>query len=213
MANNARFTVLDDLSRDDHTFVSSEDEVFFLLEWTKGQDFRKNRVSQIIENIKKKPATSSAAELAYKEKDIGNCSKWLRSATNTNWIDQATFVPVPPSKIPSDPNYCDRMERICKGIQEGVDVRNLVKQSKSVVPTHERPPGQRYSPEELLAMWSIDEKLCEPEPTRIAIVDDMLTAGAHYRAMHTLLSQRFPKARIAGLFIARRIFAVAGDTD
>ncbi len=105
------------------------------------------------------------------------------------------------------------MERICRGMKAGVDVRNLVQQSVSVIPTHERAAGQRYTPAELLAMWSIDEGLADPEPTRIAIVDDMLTAGSHYRAMHTVLSQRFPQAQLVGLFIARRIFAISGDTD
>ncbi|WP_299852710.1 hypothetical protein [uncultured Roseovarius sp.] len=213
MTTNARFTVLDDLSRVDHALLVPADQIGYLFEWTKGQDFRANKVSQLIENIKKKPSSSSANELRYKERDIAHCSQWLHDATSNDWIEQGTFVPVPPSKIPTNPDYCDRMERICRGMNNVVDVRNLVQQSVSVVPTHERPEGQRYSPAELLEIWSIDESLSNPLPTRIAIVDDMLTAGAHYRAMHTLLSGRFPNAQIIGLFIARRIFAVAGDTD
>lgn len=211
--SKARFTVLDDLTRNDHAFLEPLDQIGFLFEWTKGQDFKKNGVSQLIENIKKKPAQASSIELRYKERDIVRCSVWLHDATSSEWIDHGTFVPVPPSKIPSDPNYCDRMERICRGMKAGVDVRNLVQQSVSVTPTHERAAGQRYTPADLLAMWSIDEALADPEPTRIAIVDDMLTAGSHYRAMHTVLSQRFPHAQLVGLFIARRIFAISGDTD
>jgi hypothetical protein len=35
----------------------------------------------------------------------------------------------------------------------------------------------------------------------------MLTAGAHFRAMKTVLSARFPQSKIAGFFMARRIFS------
>lgn len=213
LATNARFTVLDDLTRGDHALLDPSDQIGFLFEWTKGQDFRVNKVSQLIENIKKKPSSSSATELRYKERDIARCSQWLHDATSSDWLEHGTFVPVPPSKTPTDPDYCDRMERICRGMNSGVDVRNLVQQSVSVVPTHERPEGQRYSPDELLGIWSINQRLINPLPTCIAIVDDMLTAGAHYRAMHTLLSRSYPNVQVVGLFIARRIFAVAGDTD
>ena len=40
----------------------------------------------------------------------------------------------------------------------------------------------------------------------IMIVDDVLTAGTHYRAMQTVLSQRFPGVPINAIFMARRVF-------
>ena len=44
-----------------------------------------------------------------------------------------------------------------------------------------------------------------PPMNLIAIVDDVLTTGAHFQAAKTLLSERFPSTRIVGLFIARRV--------
>jgi hypothetical protein len=49
------------------------------------------------------------------------------------------------------------------------------------------------------------EAICEAV-TAIAVVDDVLTAGVHYRAMHTVLSRRFPDVPIIGVFVARRVF-------
>jgi hypothetical protein len=43
----------------------------------------------------------------------------------------------------------------------------------------------------------------------MAILDDVLTAGTHFRAMSIVLSQRFPGVPIVGLFIARRVFPPA----
>lgn len=97
------------------------------------------------------------------------------------------------------------MERICRGMGADVDVRNLVRQDVSMVSSHERPEGARLSVEELLEHYSLDETLTAPQPTHIAIVDDMLTAGTHYRAMHTILLRRYPEANFAGVFVARAI--------
>ena len=44
-----------------------------------------------------------------------------------------------------------------------------------------------------------------PAPTSIAIVDDVLTTGAHCRASRGALGPRFPTAAILGLFRARRV--------
>lgn len=75
-----------------------------------------------------------------------------------------------------------------------------------MVANHARGNDDRVAVVELLEVYSIDESLANPEPKVIGIVDDMLTAGTHYRAMHTILKIRFPHAHIIGLFVARRIF-------
>ena len=98
------------------------------------------------------------------------------------------------------------MKVICEQLDVpfDVDVRDLVTHHSSHEAVHEG--GHRLSPTELMEIFEIDESLTAPEPTKIGIIDDVLTAGSHYRAMHTLLSRRFPQAQIVGFFIARRIF-------
>jgi predicted amidophosphoribosyltransferase len=53
--------------------------------------------------------------------------------------------------------------------------------------------------------YEIDESLIEPIPSRIAVVDDVLTTGAHFRTMKRILQETFPEAQVIGLFLARRI--------
>ena len=53
--------------------------------------------------------------------------------------------------------------------------------------------------------YRIDDALATPRPESIAIVDDVLTTGAHFRAASSLLPARFPTVEIVGLFIARRV--------
>ena len=47
--------------------------------------------------------------------------------------------------------------------------------------------------------------LTTPEPSVIAIVDDVLTTGAHFRAASAILAAQFPEVQILGLFLARRV--------
>jgi predicted amidophosphoribosyltransferase len=98
------------------------------------------------------------------------------------------------------------MAQICRAIpvEFAVDVRELVIQSESTDAAHES--SVRPTVADLLAICQIDEALVAPAPQRIAIIDDVLTAGTHYRAMHTVLSSRFPGVPIVGMFVARRVF-------
>jgi hypothetical protein len=102
------------------------------------------------------------------------------------------------------------MVRICRGMGQGIDVRELVFQQQSTRASHAS-GANRITVQELLDLYRFDETLAEPPPTSIAIVDDMLTAGTHYRAMHSVLAGRYPDVPIIGLFIARRVFLGPGN--
>ena len=88
-------------------------------------------------------------------------------------LNAATFVPIPPSRIASDPLYDDRMTQVLRLLGHNVNVRELVIQSEGMhdVHTAEFRPG----PTELYQNYEIDESLLEPTPSTIAVVDDVLT--------------------------------------
>jgi len=201
-----RFRLVDDLTRREHFHLTEEDKCIFLSEKTSHRDYSFSLTNQFIANIKKKPNSSNAYEKKYKLQAIHICSDFFKEALNPEWLKDAILVPIPPSKAVNDPEYDDRMERICKGIGPTADVRNIVVQANSMTAAHERGDEARITVDELLSEYSIDESLIDSEPKYIGIVDDVLTAGTHFRAMHTILSQRFPKADFTGIFVARRIF-------
>lgn len=118
----------------------------------------------------------------------------------------ATLVPIPPSKIPGDPLYDARMEKVCRRIGSEIDVRSIIKQKASTVAAHEA-GAARPSVETVLANYEFDETLVDPKPQVIGLVDDVLTAGTHFRAMKLKLQERWPDVGVIGIFIARRVFA------
>ncbi len=201
-----RLSQIDDASRADHAHLTAEDECYYFLEYTSRRDYRFSKANDIISNLKKKPSNNGRADYKYKLRVMQQASNAFRGALNTEWLDQATLVPVPGSKAMAHPDYDNRMEQICRNIRNGVDVRNLVVQRDSTVASHEAGSSNRITVDELLQLYEIDEGLTEPSPTDIAVFDDVLTAGTHFRAMKTVLAARFPGVRITGMFIARRVF-------
>lgn len=119
----------------------------------------------------------------------------------------ATLVPVPPSIVEGEQGYDNRMFQICKNIPVNfsIDVKELIKQKISTPPVH-KSTDHRPSVEEIIQNYRIDDSGVVDTPKHIGIVDDVLTTGAHYRAMKEKLRSRFPDVPIVGIFIARRIF-------
>lgn len=197
---------IDESNRPDHARLNDSDECYYIYEYTSGRNFAFSATNGLISNLKKKPS-SPANLIRYKNEAISKCAEAFSSVLNPRWLDQATIVPVPGSKAVGDPEFDNRMERVARAIKSGIDVRNLVRQRKSTTAAHEAGVGERVTLQELVDLYEIDESLSTPAPKAIGILDDVLTAGTHFKAMKAVLSQRFPDAKIIGLFVARRVFA------
>lgn len=199
-----RLLQIDDSNRGDHTRLNGDDKCYHLWEYTSGQNYKASNVNDLISNFKKKP-TAGPAVLRYKERAIQSCAADLQSSLNASWLSSATIVPVPGSKGEDHPDYDDRLVRLARLLGSHVDVRQLVRQTGSYNAAHEA-GADRVTVEDLIGRYVIDESLAAPAPLSIGILDDVLTAGTHYRAMHTVLQTRFPTAGIVGIFLARRVF-------
>lgn len=200
-----RLTQIDEAYRGDHYHLERTDQCYFLREYTSGGGWSASDTNSLISNLKKSPSKRGTQEWKYKVRAMTTAASELSIGLNPDWLKDATLVPIPPSKAKSDPEYDDRMVRICRLLGQNVDVRELVCQTSSTRASHISSES-RVTVEELIDVYEIDEKMTAPVPNNIAIVDDVLTAGTHFRAMHTVLSQRFPQVPIIGLFIARRVF-------
>ena len=176
-------------------------DCYYLLEYTSGKGFAFSSENSHILNLKKRPSGRNAPGYHHKGRAIRQASEMFAEKLNIEGLKQSTLVPMPGSKIKGDPDYDDRMERVCRGICPGLDVRTLVKQRITTRASHSN-PGNRVTLQELLDALYIDEDLANPEPARICVFDDILTKGTHFRAIHQVLSDRFPKAEIWGFFIA-----------
>ncbi|MCP3415663.1 hypothetical protein NLM16_16240 [Bradyrhizobium brasilense] len=89
--------------------------------------------NQLIHNLQKKKKRNDGGH-QYKAPAIARCARDLSAVLNAEWLAQATIVPIPPSKVKTDPAYDDWMVQICKGIRVPTppDVRELVEQIASM---------------------------------------------------------------------------------
>lgn len=193
------WTRVDEALMPQHYFLEDTDICIFHGEYVKGAGYT-GRTNSLIHNLKKKP---SAPHQNYKATAIKDCANLLE-AISPKALQSQTFVPVPPSKAIGHPDYDNRLTRILNLVNTAkLDVRELVYQKASLSSSHTS--SDRTSISDLIKNYCIDESLTEPQPSNIIIFDDVLTTGRHFKAMQTVMRNRFPDSEIRGLFIARRL--------
>ncbi|MYD92877.1 MAG: hypothetical protein F4Y02_04135 [Chloroflexi bacterium] len=137
----------------------------------------------------------------------------FRAALADGGLDQLRSVPIPPSKARRDRLYDDRMVRMLRAIRPAppLDVRELVVQTESTVPAHER--DDRPAPGDIEALYRTEGTLLDGCRPTVVVVDDTLTTGAHFRAAASVIVRARPGATVIGLFLVRRVPDSAGLDD
>ncbi len=203
-----RLSKVDDLTRPDHTFLEAVDECLYLGEYTARMGYQFSVTNNLIFNLKKPMDRRGQPGWQYKRRAIEQAGRQLRraiDALNPRWLELATLVPIPPSRIRADPLYDDRLIQMLEVMGEGIelDVRELVLQRESTEAAHS--VDSRPRTDELCDNYAIVESLLLPEPRVIGIVDDVLTTGAHFKAVQQILRRVFPATKTYGIFVARRV--------
>jgi hypothetical protein len=199
------FTAVDDLLRPLYPHLTAADQCYFLREYTAGRGYAGSETNHLILNLKKPPDRRGKPEWRYKERAIEQVAREFRDSVNLSALRRVTLVPMPPSKAKSDPLYDDRMLQVLRVVDvEGqLDIRELLLCAESMPAAHLT--ASRPTIAQLVANFVVDESLADPAPTTIALVDDVLTTGAHFVAAKSVLAGRFAGITVRGLFVARRV--------
>ncbi len=196
-------TRIDEHLRPDHYHLDDTDECYFIGEYTAGRGFAHSTTNQFIYNLKKSVDRRGTMEYRHKEEAIRRAAIELGKSLNPEFLERGTFVPVPPSRAPDDALYDDRITLVIWQLGPTVDGREIVRQVVTTAGAHLR--QDRPWPQQLYDNYEIDEDETEPHPVAIAVVDDVLTTGAHFKAMKRILCERFEGVKVSGLFLARRV--------
>jgi predicted amidophosphoribosyltransferase len=203
-----RLLQIDELQRSFHHFLTPEDECFYFMEYTSDTHFLYSPANDLISNFKKSPEFRDQPQWIHKERVIREVAdifaQYLLPATN---LPDVMLVPMPPSKIKDHPHYDDRMMQVLTRLQQrdgGLDIREILTCRENTEPFHAT--TNKRSPEKIAQNLCIDSGLCNTTKTKILLIDDMVTSGAHFKACKNKLLEVFPQGIIKGLFIARRTF-------
>lgn len=209
-----RLCKIDDLTLPDYHYLEPDDRCYFVREYTSREDYSFSSTNDLISNFKKTMDRRGKAEWKYKERAILSIASEFRKLLPAESLSKMTLVPMPPSKAKDDPDHDDRMLRVLKNIdqEKNLDIRELILQNKSIPAVHFK-GSYRHDPQELAEIFYIDEDISEPAPPKLAIFDDVLTTGAHFKAAQGIIQERYPGISVIGIFIARRIFNTDTDSE
>ena len=205
---------IDDLTRPDHQYLTTADTVFYWGEYHIRMGYDHGPTNNLIINLKHSPQHRGTPRWPHKERAIQQVANHLRGRLTASG-HAFTVVPTPPSKIPGDPLYDDRMSRAALFAVQGTTsvARELVRQTAPYQASHAGGDGHRITPEELMAIYEIADNEQPPQGT-VMVLDDVLTKGAHFRAMKDKITARFPGTDVIGLMVARAVHAdPAADFD
>ncbi len=212
----SRLAWIDVISRvGEYPFLTREDRCLFLGDFHGRRGWAGGRTNQLIANFKRsradiegKPTTRRLRR--YKERAVAEISEVLRGEFTREEVESlCTFVPIPTSKRPDDPRYCDRLERTLRRAFEGyrADIRPLLRQTLSTAADH-RSGADRVKYERLLEITELDpQQLVTALRPVVVLFDDVLTTGKHYRVAKTRIRQASPEQPIVALFVARCLHA------
>lgn len=201
-----RLSKIDDLLRSEHCHLEQNDICVYVWEYTPKKGYGFSADNSLILNFKKGMDRKGRSDWKYKEQAIVQVAQTFQDLLPKEFLTTTTLVPIPPSRAKDEQGYDDRMLRVLRKLQpkKDLDIRELIFQHESIESAHSS--LYRPSPEEIYDNYRIDEEITEPRPQRIALFDDVLTTGAHFKASQKILEEHYPGVRVGGVFIARRVF-------
>jgi len=204
-----RLTQIDELHLADFAHLRADDDCYYLGEYTVRQGYEFSPTNNLVINLKKSPKYKNTSAWKYKLQAISTCANAFLDGLRHEWLSSATLVPIPPSKTKSHADYDDRILQLLRVLEDSApvrcDVRELITQRRSYDPAHAS-SGDRIGPAELRQIYRLTPALLEPPPPQVAVVDDVLTTGAHFRAAKDLLLEKWPGIAVSGLFVARAVW-------
>ncbi|HEX3747552.1 MAG TPA: hypothetical protein VHW09_26640 [Bryobacteraceae bacterium] len=204
--------IIDEAVRSEYFYIEPADSCYYIWErmsrlWREGgrTDYSHYPVNGLISNLQILTSVrKSQSNRAYwKDKAIHYAAQALGSLLRDSWRDASiTYVPIPPSKMLSDPEYDPRLLETLGAVRPALhDIRQLVILDDEEYDSKKkglRPADRAYH-------YSVNEDLAYPEPETVVLFDDVLTTGCHFKAMELVLKRRFPAADVVGLFLARTV--------
>lgn len=200
---------IDETTVGEHFDLAAPDLCYYIWEYTARQRYDFSPTNQLISNLKIKPSVIVAkpGRNYYKQQAIDHSASALRTLISQEWIEQVgTLVPLPGSKTPGHADHDGRIDKLLRTAFHGLnaDIRPLLEQTTSTLADHEN--DERMSHAELRAITRLNEaQAAAPPRQHIAVVDDVLNSGKHFKVAQELLSARYPDTPIIGVFIARCI--------
>lgn len=194
----------------EHSYLDIDDNIYYIEEYISGNGFA-GKGNNLIINLKKSVDKKGTDQWKHKEKAIIDIALLIaKEMDNPNVSSRRIYwLPIPPSRIKTDPLFDDRTYRIltlaiavstsCKHFVTDALYQHSNRESFSSITA-------KRDVDELVSNYSMNDiPNYDPEKDLIVIFDDMLTTGCHFKAVEELVLDKYPNAVVMGIFVARRV--------
>ncbi len=200
---------LDESLVGDHSKIDIKDDIFYLEDYKSGGTYQGSTGNDLILNLKKGMDKKGTSEWIHKERAIKKVadvvSKFMDHGAQK--VDKVYWIPVPPSKSRIDPQFDDRVYRILT-LAHGMSGNH---QHIIADVFHQTSSRDAFSTNkvirsitDLTSNYSMNDiPNYNPETDAILIFDDVLTTGCHFKAIESMILDKYDNANIKGLFVAR----------
>ncbi|WP_417437249.1 hypothetical protein [Idiomarina abyssalis] len=185
-----------------HRHLDGTDECYYFYEYTVGQGYEGSAPNQFILNFKKSVLRRGLQEYRYKQQAIHKAASLIANIQFSHW----NFVPVPPSKTKDHPEYDSRLIdtlQIASQANDTILWREFIELQTSHNATHLQ-DGDRKTPEQLEDLYTF--RPFDSNRNNFVIFDDVVTSGAHFKAIKHIILRHHPNATVRGLFLARSVY-------
>ena len=189
------------LNQDQLDYMEEHDCWVYAGEYIPGAGYHKGMNSQIL-NFKKSPLKMKPRERKYRERAIKQFKKDIESLSLLGSYPKIVLTAVPSSRRKDDPEYTNRFEDLFQEILKSHS-KWIVEWPIEIKETTEASHNFGPRDPDLLMENYIWKGFKHGEPEVLHIFDDVITKGAHLRAVSDFLRSHNYKGKIIGVCWAK----------
>ena len=185
-----------------HPHIKTTDQCLYFREYLSKKGYKGGQTNSLIKNFKKSPDKKQTHQWPHRTRAIKTFSKELEILFNL--ILTATITAIPTSTAKNDPQYDNRFEDLFTELKKSLPKLTIewpVEIKRTTEASHKT--GQRQIRD--IKSNYIWKGLQHKPPEQLFIIDDVLTTGAHFRAISDFLNENKYTGQITGVFWAKAV--------
>lgn len=192
------------LHSDDHDgarFLNEDDQCYTYYDYVPGGAFEDYPGTQAMMNFKK-PVNCTPPEKRYRQETISNLATILNRFLSSRSTENSVIIPIPSSKLPSNPEYTNRFEDFAARFRSTNDtpILHAISIIAEIGNAHD---DNIRNIDVIYGNLRFSKRGIPDSTTTFYILDDILTKGAHFKACERLIKRHYPSARCIGVFFAQ----------
>ena len=182
-----------------------EDICYYFLEYTSKVGYNYNDSNNIVFNFKSTHPNS----IRYKRNAISYFANLIINDISNLLPKDTIYIAAPTSKTRNSALFDDRLDQVVNILNiKGLSTSLKLEALSDITPSHSS--GQNRNITDIknnIIFYGFDPTRFQVNDfIKVAIVDDVITTGAHFKACKERILEKYPKAIVYGIFLAKTVW-------